>query len=267
MIPTSRLKAVHVSLLCADPDSPWLFTKLNLDVATSHQPPSASIPTTPNVKTNNIFSDASSTTYALYPNIVLPIATPPSQSDIGLSLPYVADPSSYSSGMGDGSSEINAAGPAGANVLSTSTVSPIELPADSATGSTMPHPVGLVPRSTTCLVRVPRSAPNTSISMLHIHVLAAFWYPASLVKKSHEDGYTMTLLELKNVHRDVTRNFYELSVLAQARWRMSAPQSESSMGFLSGGRMSGNPILPMHLAIVDIMGQVTGGADGIEIDS
>jgi len=103
--------------------------------------------------------------------------------------------------------------------------------------------------------------------MLHIHVLATFCYPASLAKKSREDGYTMTLLELKNVHRDVTRNFYELSVLAQARWRMSAPEGESSMDFLSGGRMSGNPILPMHLAIVDIMGQVTDGADGIEIDS
>jgi len=270
VIPASGLRAVHVSLLCADPDSPWLFTKLNLDVAIPPQPSSASIPNTPNVKTNNIFSDASSTTYALYPNIVLPIATPPGQSDIGLSLPYVADPSSCSNGMGYGSSEINAAVPAGANNLPTSTVSPMEPPADSATGSTMPHPVGLVPRSTTCLVRVPRSAPNTSISMLHIHVLATYCYPASLAKKSCDDGYTMTLLESKNVHRDVTRNFYELSVLAQARWRMLAPEGESSMGLpggCSGGRMSGNPILPMHLAIVDIMGQVTDGADGIEIDS
>jgi len=103
--------------------------------------------------------------------------------------------------------------------------------------------------------------------MLHIHVLATFCYPASFSKKSNEDGYTTTLLELKNVHRDVTRNFYELSVLAQARWRMSAPEGENSMGLPSGGRMSGNPILPMHLAIVDIMGQVTDGADGIEIDS
>ena len=262
MIPTSGLAAVHVSLMCADPDSPWLFTKLNSDVAISYQPSPDSIPT-PNAKTT-IFSDASSTTYALYPNILLPITTPPTQSDIGLSLPYVADPSSGSSGMGDGDSEINTAVvSAGTNVLSTSPVSPTESSMNSATESTTPHPVGLVPRSTTCLVRIPRSAPNTSISMLHIHVLATYCYPATLARKSGKsggDGHAMTL-ELKTVHMDVTKNFYELSVLAQARWSMGVASG------CSGGRISGNPILPMHLGIVDIMGRVTDGANGVGIDS
>lgn len=81
------------------------------------------------------------------------------------------------------------------------------------------------------------------------------------------------MLELKTVHADVTRNFYELSVLAQARWKMAVSEAGSGTGVISSSFKSGgqrgcvNPILPMHLAMVDIMGQVTDGADGVEIDS
>ena len=99
--------------------------------------------------------------------------------------------------------------------------------------------------------------------MLHIHVLATYCYPATLARKSGKsggDGHAMTL-ELKTVHMDVTKNFYELSVLAQARWSMGVASG------CSGGRISGNPILPMHLGIVDIMGRVTDGANGVGIDS
>ncbi|KAF5363636.1 hypothetical protein D9756_000913 [Leucocoprinus leucothites] len=294
-LPTSGLGAVHVSLVCADPDSPWLFTKFNpKDLgAVPHQQPSSTTnhkhqgatSTSSNTAKNNIFSDASSTTYALYPNIVLPMATPPTQSDIRLTLPYVADPSSISNGMGDGDSESAATSPTAVSVgVPNSTTTPVSpSTGDSspvASGSTMPHPVGLTPRSTTCLVRVPRAAPMTSISMLHIHVLATYCYPASLVRKS-SSANTTAPLELRNVHGDVTRNFYELSVLAQARWRMSAPEvgSGGGTGVVAGGcfgngagagvgsGMGVNPILPMHLAMVDIMGQVTDGVDGVEIDS
>ncbi|KXN84196.1 Mediator of RNA polymerase II transcription subunit 13 [Leucoagaricus sp. SymC.cos] len=213
VIPTSGPGSVHVSLICADPDSSWLFTKLSPDLP--HHQPGTNTSKSPPPK-HSIFSDASSMTYALFPTTVLPIATPPTQSDLGL----------------------------------------------------IPHPVGLVPRSTTCLVRVPRSAPLTSISMLHIHVLSTRCSPPLLAKKT-------SAVELKTIHADVTKNFYELSVLAHSRWKISAPEPGSSTGSTSssnlglgiGSRTGVNPILPIHLAMVDIMGQVTDGADGVEIDS
>jgi mediator of RNA polymerase II transcription subunit 13 len=125
-------------------------------------------------------------------------------------------------------------------------------------------------------------APLTSISMLHIHVLATYCYPASLVKKPSSSSSSSNVLELKTVHEDVTKNFYELSVLAQARWKMAASEVGSSTGVVpsrngvgvgagaGAGPLSGesvNPILPMHLAMVDVMGQVADGAEGVEIDS
>lgn len=257
--------SVHVSLVCADPDSPWLFTKLSTNTPLQQQSSS-------NKSSNSkqmVFSDISSTTYAVFSSVVLPIAVPPSQSDMGISLPYVADPSSVNYGLGDGDAEATATSPASttittATAIPTSPSSPAS-PTATSPGS-IPHAVGLLPKATSCLIRIPCSAPLTSASMLHIHLLSTYCSPASSAAKSNA-------LELKTVHADITKNFYELSVLAQSQWKMWAPEA----GNINGGTGSGNgdsstktgvnPILPVHLAMVDIMSQVTDGADGAEIDS
>lgn len=95
-----------------------------------------------------------------------------------------------------------------------------------------------------------------------------YCHPASLVKRS-------PALDPKIIHADVTKNFYELSVLAQSRWKMAAPEAGSSTGTAStgcgnagnGSRTNVDPILPIHLAMVDIMSRVVDGADSVEIDS
>jgi mediator of RNA polymerase II transcription subunit 13 len=92
------------------------------------------------------------------------------------------------------------------------------------------------------------------------------------------------MLDSKVILADVTHNFYELSVLAQLQWKLSGTDGVATNGGGSGGgsrsggggggdggdarfKTGANPILPVHLAMVDIMGQVTDGADCTEIDS
>jgi mediator of RNA polymerase II transcription subunit 13 len=63
---------------------------------------------------------------------------------------------------------------------------------------------------------------------LHINLLAAF----------SQDGADAT--DVAQLHADITKSYYELSVLSAARWRLA------QMG-------SADPILPFHLAAVDAM--------------
>jgi mediator of RNA polymerase II transcription subunit 13 len=252
--------SVDVSLLCVNPDSPWLFTKFDTAVFSSQPDNSNKTP---------VYSDVSSTTYSASLNIVLPIATPPSQHDIGISLPYVADPSSPNN---DGEPDSTNS----SSTMTTPTTPPPVTP-------TTPRKTGLLPRLTSCLIRVPCSAPLTSISMLNIHLLST--YSSSSLR---EEDYNMhnnnksDMLDLKVILADVTQNFYELSVLAQLQWKLSGADGVATnggsggSGSRGGGGGSGgsdarfktgaNPILPVHLAMVDIMGQVTDDADCTEFD-
>ncbi|KAF9446731.1 hypothetical protein P691DRAFT_761374 [Macrolepiota fuliginosa MF-IS2] len=262
VLPTSGLGSVHVSLICADPDSNWMFTKLD-----TSSPPQQSSSSKSSSNKHVVFSDISSTTYALFPSVTLPVAVPPTHSDLGLSLPYVADPSSVASGLCDGDPESVATSPASTTITaSTATAIPISpsLPTTASLYGSMPHPIGLLPQSTTCLIRVPCSSPLTSISTLHIHLLSTHCHPPWLVKKS-------ATLDPGTVHADVTKNFYELSVLAQSRWKMAAPSTgttgHGSWNVGGDSRAGVNPILPLHLAMVEIMSRVTDGADSVEIDS
>lgn len=257
-------RSVHISLFCVDPDTPWLFTKFDTTMFGSRSDDN---------KHNTVFSDISSTTYAVNLNIVLPIAIPPSQLDIGISLPYVADPSGTNN---DGDPESTDSPPATAIHSNTPPTVP----------SSIPSKIGLMPKSTSCLIRVPRSAPLTSITMLHIHLLST--YSTSLREEDNNNNNNNNnsnnngnnsktdMLDPGVILSDVTHNFYELSVLAQLQWKLSGTDGGGGGGGdgRSGGgggdarfRTGANPILPVHLAMVDVMGQVTDGADCTEIDS
>lgn len=64
---------------------------------------------------------------------------------------------------------------------------------------------------------------------------------------------TTTTDEVSKLHADITQNFHELAVLARARWRLSL-----------------NPLLPFHLAAVEVMRMALDcdrdrdGWDGVE---
>lgn len=85
--------------------------------------------------------------------------------------------------------------------------------------------VHILPLSSATLIRVPSDAGHTSISMLHIHFLHT-------IKSPHS---SLTIPD-PETHKEITRNFYELATLSQIRWRLTA-----------------NPLLPFHLAAVEVM--------------
>jgi mediator of RNA polymerase II transcription subunit 13 len=84
--------------------------------------------------------------------------------------------------------------------------------------------LSMLPLSTATLVRVPSDA-GESTAMLHLHLLHTIESP----------GSSLGALGRETLG-DVTRNYYELAVLAGAT-----------------GRLAANPILPFHLAAVDAM--------------
>jgi len=103
---------------------------------------------------------------------------------------------------------------------------------DGASSSPYERLVGrLRPLRTTTLVRVPGDAGFTSIAMLHLHQLHA----------AREDRSSLGISESETL-RDVCRNYHELSVLARSRW------------------MRANPILPFHLAALEIMDRALRGS-------
>jgi mediator of RNA polymerase II transcription subunit 13 len=116
---------------------------------------------------------------------------------------------------------------------------------DGSSGGTTSHPSHspyerhhLRPLRTTTLVRVPGDAGFTSIAMLHLHQLHT--------TRSHRSSLALSDSETL---RDVCRNYHELSVLAQSRW------------------MRANPILPFHLAALEIMDRALKGSLSPEASS
>lgn len=94
--------------------------------------------------------------------------------------------------------------------------------------------VPLLPISSSALIRAPASGGYNSISMLQIHLLHTTRSPHSSLDTPDSE-----------THRDITRNFYELSVLAAERWKFDREHA----------------ILPMHLGAVQVMANIIGRAD------
>lgn len=84
--------------------------------------------------------------------------------------------------------------------------------------------LGMRPQITTTVVRTPAGSDYTPISMLHLHLLGSVQSPHSTATA---DEVTL---------EEVARNYHDLSILACQRWRLRA-----------------NPILPFHLAALEVM--------------
>jgi mediator of RNA polymerase II transcription subunit 13 len=189
---------VHITLLSAEPDAPWTFLPTKPKPQIKHKPTMptrTSSSSSPKHQYHSTFTDISSMIYSLPPRTHLPEFLPPSSADLGLCLPYIPESSCPSTGS-------------------------LEDPS--------PHPLPLLPHSSTTLIRVPNSPSSASISMLHLHLLHIF--PALPLLSPPPTK------EISELHSDITRNFYELSVLAGTRWHLSV-----------------NPLLPFHLAAVEAM--------------
>jgi len=91
----------------------------------------------------------------------------------------------------------------------------------------------IFPLSSTTLIHVPKDGGYASISMLHIHLLHT--------AKSLTSSLSIPDME---THKEITRNYYELTVLAAAKWRFDA-----------------NACLPLHLGALHVMYMALGRGD------
>ncbi|KAF9458006.1 mediator complex subunit 13 C-terminal-domain-containing protein [Collybia nuda] len=196
-----ELPKVHVTLVSAEPAAPWTFLPFSAKPkpVVKHkpaQPSRSSSSSIPKHQQSSTFTDISSMVYSLPPRTHLPEFLAPPSTELGLSLSYIPE---------------------------------FICPPPNSTEDPSPHPLPLHPHSSTTLIRVPNSLSTTSISMLHIHLLHIF---PSLSSPAPPP----TPKEISQLHIEITRSFYELSVLADTRWNLRA-----------------NPLLPFHLAAVEAM--------------
>ncbi|GLB33323.1 putative component of the SRB8-11 complex [Lyophyllum shimeji] len=195
------LRMASATVLSAELEAPWTFC--------SSRPPSKATPTktlrssTSKNQPQNIFTDISTTYYALTPHNALPQSHPPTLTDLGLSLSLI--PESQHT-------------PASPGVL--------QQEQQNGPASALPHPLALLPRSSTTLICLPATPSPTAITMLHIHLLHTIRPPASATTQE----------DIPALHTAITRNFHELAVLATTRSRLGV-----------------SPALPYHLAAVEAM--------------
>ncbi|TFK43128.1 mediator complex subunit 13 C-terminal-domain-containing protein [Crucibulum laeve] len=153
----------HISLISVEQNAPW--TLLTTRPSSPPVSRSASVTRSPSTshKHQAVFTDVSSTTYALFPAVQLPISLPLSFNELSL-----------------GASD---------NSTSTSSVTP---------PPSLPHPLSYLPRSQTTLIRVPCSPSPNSITMLHIYLLHTLQCPHS--PAPHTDESTLHADITRNFH-------------------------------------------------------------------
>ena len=235
VLPSREQPPLHHSVMCVEPDAPWSFipsSKSNIAPSRRSNPFTRSSPSSP--KQHSVFTDISATTYALFPSNRMAISLPPSHTDFGLSQSFVAEPVLTS--LPSSPAPQPAINPTANTVAQTmSTISPSIIIPDSYSSDTSPrsYPVTPMPLSTTTLIRVPASSSLASIRMTHIHLLCTF-HSSSYTHSSQV--FSCPVPDNQQLHRDITKNYHELAILAKARWKLD-----------------GNSILPFHLAAVDAM--------------
>ncbi|THV05352.1 hypothetical protein K435DRAFT_849922 [Dendrothele bispora CBS 962.96] len=221
---------VHVSILCVQTSSPWIFPVENYKSATPHSSLTRT-PTSPSVKPqaatltrsvsasssktsrNQIFVDMSTTMYALYQKHPLPLSAHPTLEDLGLAYGVVATAPSK---------------------RESPSLPLIPLCSSMLIGS-YSMPTTNHPTATAGTIRSGASSATTisfspaAPTSLHIHLLH--------VIKSLQCSYPVSESSNRQLHRDITQSYYGLAVLSVERWHLNP----------------GDSLLPFHLAAVDVM--------------
>ncbi|CAA7260150.1 unnamed protein product [Cyclocybe aegerita] len=195
-------------------------------------------------KPHTVFTDTSSTTYAIHPLNRMPISLPPSQIDLGLEQSFVPESASLSSTP---SPQPHTSIPT--PLASAPTPAADFVPTPSSVSTCHPHPLSFLPLHTSHLIRIPSKTSSTSISSLSsLFSTVITQISTHLLCTVHSSSYNHPIQASspsaqapsdEQLMVDVTRNFYELGVLGRAR--------------LKSGKETGGQDLPFHLAAVDSM--------------
>ncbi|KAF5369955.1 hypothetical protein D9758_001410 [Tetrapyrgos nigripes] len=185
---------LHVSILCVEPSTPWIFlpespkpisSSQSLGRASSSLKPhsssvvrSVSSSSSKSSSRNQIFVDMSTTMYALFEKTTLPLSAPPTLEAFGLEHTVVTDHDSRSQ------------------------------------SDSLP----LLPLHTSMLIRTSSTTISfsslTSPAMLHIHLLYAI--------KSPECSYAISDTSNRQLHRDITYSYHGLTILSVERWHLNS---------------------------------------------
>ncbi|KAF8075930.1 mediator complex subunit 13 C-terminal-domain-containing protein [Lyophyllum atratum] len=181
------LHMASVTLLSVELDAPWTFCTSRPQPKTTPNKVHNSVRSSsiPKNQPQNLFTDISTTFYALSPHSTLPQSHPPTLSDLGLSLSLIPE-----------------------LPCTPTTSTPLEH--DREQPPILPHSLALLPRSSTSLICLPATSSPTAIAMLHIHLLHTARPPSSMTMQE----------DINSLHTAITRNFHELAVLAGTRWRL-----------------------------------------------
>jgi len=161
------------------------------------------------------------------------LSLPPSHTDFGLSQSFIPEPALTSLPSSPAPQPTINPKTVAENL---STISPPIIIPDNYSSHTCSRPypiITLMPLSTTTLIRVPAASSHASIRMTHIHLLCVF-HSYSYTHSSQVSSCPVP--DNQQLHKDVTKNYHELAVLAKVRWKLD-----------------GDSVLPFHLSAVDAM--------------
>ncbi|KJA21672.1 hypothetical protein HYPSUDRAFT_87898 [Hypholoma sublateritium FD-334 SS-4] len=229
---------LHHTLVCVVPDAAWSFipskSSTTATLLLDHSRAGSQVRSVSASKQTPVYTDVSAMTYVIFPTHRIPISIPPSQSDLSLSLSLVPEPTSpaFSSPY----SPQPYPHPSVPDTLYPP-VQRVHTPAASSSANLVPspavppHPITILPPYTALLIRVPHAASTSVVCTTAVHLLRTFHSAAQPHALAPPDD--RTLLD------EVSRNYYELAVLAAVRMRLDG--------------VGGHRGLPLHLAAVDAM--------------
>lgn len=210
---------MHHSVVCVVPDAPWLFIPPKSGASPLPVPRPAAPSRSSSSKQPSVFTDISSTTYAIFPSNRISVSVPPSQSHLGLSQSLIPELSTQTSSSSQPVTPLHTQTSTSPSVLSFTS------------------PVTFIPQASSILIHLPHASSSNTISMTHVHLLqtvhsASYMHSEQAVTSAHVPGDEQLL-------QDVTQNYHELAVLSRVKWKFDGA--------------SGHKGLPFHIAAVDAM--------------
>ncbi|KAJ3540572.1 hypothetical protein NMY22_g4236 [Coprinellus aureogranulatus] len=191
------------------------------------------------------FCDNSVSYYALFPATKLSVVAPHKPDVYSSSI--VSEPISSSSVLGqEGATIPHDFPPTSSPKPSTLTTSTgVTSYSSEEPSSSLPRPVPFIPLSSSILVRVPLH--SMPVSMLQIHILKTihptdYVEPLSIPSTVPDTTPHSPLQAEAHLIQDLTKNFYELSLLSSARFHLDRSEAAGI-----------DPVLPLHLSAVEVM--------------
>jgi len=216
-------------------DAPWSFIpSKHISMVSNTRPTSGR--TSSSSKQQLVFTDMSSTTYAVITKNRIPISIPSGHLDLGLSQSLIPESLGSNSLLASLSSQ------------STPLVSDQLSCYSDNSASVSLHPITLLPQSTSTLIHIPHQTSTTRsccISMMQIHLMQTYHSISYAESLQSQPPSSLQVSDYNQLLLDVTQSYYDLAVLSKVRYGL-----DNISGLQQG--------LPFHLEAVDAILKALG---------